>query len=728
MKKSPLFKGKMYQKAILPVLLIAIIMSIFVVPVSADTISKDPYDTYTYWTAPGNRVASNATPMYEYDTTITAANLGLEAFSTPSDVFIDNKGFIYLTDNGNSRIIVMNSDYTLNKVMTSFNYNDEVLELNKPSSVFVTEKGELFVCDTENARVIIGDFDGNASKILYLPDDDVIPSNFIYKPEKVVVDKEGYIYVLSTGSYYGAVMYDDEFKFSGFYGANSVKSSVLDIFTKIYELYIMSDSQQANKQKQLPYCFTDLAIDEENFVYTATAPSSTTTSNVGQLKKLSPSGINVLKNKTTKTVSAAENFNFSDGLGIKYPDTGNLRYAWRTSYIISMDVDSYGYMYGLCSAYGHVFVYDQSCNQLTVFGGGLGKGEQEGTFGRPINIQVDDITEKVYIVDAANNSLTVYKPTNYGALVKKAQALTNEGNYVEAQKLWKEALTFDRNSQLAYRGLARAALVSGEYETTLEYAKIGYDQDTYASAFTFVRNDYLAKNFVWLFGLAIVVIGGLIFGYTYMKKKEKKLFKDPALATMFKSVFHPFEGSQQIRYYDKGSTKLATILLVLYFITTVCSEIYYGFMYVMVDKSSYSAGFSLIRTFGLVLLWTVVNWGLTTLFQGKGTMKHVYIVTCYALIPQIVCTVITTILSNILAPEEGLVITAIIFVGLALTAIMLCVGIMTVHEIGFFKFLTMTIVIIFGMLVCVFVIMMVFVLLQQLFTFIGTVYKEVNYR
>ena len=75
-----------------------------------------------------------------------------------------------------------------------------------------------------------------------------------------------------------------------------------------------------------------------------------------------------------------------------------------------------------------------------------------------------------------------------------------------------------------------------------------------------------------------------------------------------------------------------------------------------------------------------------------------------------------------------IIITAIVVVGLALTAIMLCVGIMTVHEIGFFKFLTMTIVIIFGMLVCVFVIMMVFVLLQQLFTFIGTVYKEVNYR
>ena len=124
----------------------------------------------------------------------------------------------------------------------------------------------------------------------------------------------------------------------------------------------------------------------------------------------------------------------------------------------------------------------------------------------------------------------------------------------------------------------------------------------------------------------------------------------------------------------------------------------------------------------------VVNWGLTTLFQGKGNMKQVYIVTCYSLIPMIAGSVLTTILSNVLAPKEAIVITGIQVVAIAFTAIMLSVGIMTVHEIGFFKFLAMAFVIVLGMLVCVFVIMMVLVLLQQLFTFIGTIYKEVAYR
>ena len=727
MNKNPLLKGGMYRKAILLVLIVGILTSIFMVPVSAARMSQDPYDTYTYWTAPGDKKDVSSAAMYEYETTITGADLGLSVFSTPTDVFIDDAGLIYFTDNGNNRIIVMNPDYSLKTIIESVNYKGETLTFNKPSSAFVTKKGDIYIADTDNSRVVITDINGVVSNVLYLPDDDVIPDNFLYKPEKIVVDTEGYVYVLSNGSYYGAVMYDNNFEFSGFYGANSVSGSILDIFTRIYELYIMSDAQRENKDKTLPFCFTDISVDEDNFIYTATAPAQSNSTNTGQLKKLSPNGINVLKNKTTTTVSSAESFNFSDGLGMQFPNMQGY-YAWRTSYITSMDVDSYGYMYGLCGTYGHIFIYDQECNQLSVFGGGLEEGGQQGTFCKPVNIQVDDKTEKVYVVDQLLNSLTVYKPTPYGSLVKKAQALTNSGDYVESEKYWNEALTYDRNSQLAYRGLSRAALMKEEYETTLEYAELGFDQDTYASAYTFVRNDYLTENFVWLLGVAVAVVGGLIFFFVYMKKKEKKLIKNPAVSTMLNCVVHPFEGSQQVRYYNKGSAKLATLVLVIYFITTVCSEIYYGFMYKMMDKSNYSAGFSLIRTFGIVLLWTVVNWGLTTLFQGKGNMKQVYIVTCYALIPQILGSVLTTILSNVLVPEEALVITAISVVCLALTAIMLCVGIMTVHEFGFFKFITMTIVIVLGMLVCVFVIMMVFVLLQQLFTFAGTIYKEVSYR
>ena len=424
---------------------------------------------------------------------------------------------------------------------------------------------------------------------------------------------------------------------------------------------------------------------------------------------------------------SAEGFNFSDGRGMKYAASTQYM-AWRSGNLCSMDVDSMGYMYGLCQTYGHIFIYDQECNRLSVFGGGLSAGTQKGTFNKPVNIQINDNNNDILVVDEVGNSITIFKETEYGALVKKAQQLTNNGDYVEAKEYWQKALTYDRNLQLAYRGLARAALIEEDYETTLHYAKLGFDQDTYSAAYGFVRNDYLTENFVWIFLLAVAVIAGVIAVGVYCKKKEKKLITNPKVATMFSCVVHPFEGAKQVRYYNQGSARLATVVLVIYFIVSILSDIYTGFMYNMLDKGSYSAAFTVVRTVGLVLLWSAVNWGLTTLFQGKGTMKQVYMVTCYALIPLIIECILNTILSNVLTPEEALVMSAISVVCIALAAIMLCVGIMTVHEFGFFKFIVMTLVIILGMLICVFVIMMVFVLIQQLFTFVGTLINEVTYR
>ena len=726
MNKNRFLKGVL-GRMVAFLLMLVMLMSVFAVSASAESISKAPYDSYTYWTAPGTKWSVSSTPMYEYYETIDAASLGVSALKDPADIFTDIKGNIYVVDSGNGRLLVINPDYTLKTVISDLVYGDQTLSFVGAQGVFVTTDQKIYIADTENARVIVTNLEKEVLDLLVLPDADVIPESFNYRPAKVAVNSEGFTYILSDGSYYGALLYKPDGSFSGFYGSNSVEGSILGVFEKIYEMIFVNDEKKMNEEKSLPYSFTDIAIDENDFIYTATGAVSTTVSNQGQLKKLSPGGTNVLKNKTKSQVTSAEATNFSDGVGVKYslPAGG---YGWRVTNVGSMDVDKYGYMYGLCKTYGHVLIYDQECNQIGVFGGGVGAGSQNGIFTRPISVHVNDLNQDVLVLDTINLNVTIFKQTEYGALVKQAQGLTTDGYYVEAKPYWEKALFYDRNQQLAYRGLARAALIEEDYETTLHYAKLGYDQDTYASAFVYVRNDYLARNFVWIFGIAILLIGGIIAYMVYAKKHEFQLIKNTKVRTMFMSVVHPFEGAKQVRYYGEGSARLGTVLLVLFFLTTVISEIYTGFMYNMFDKSSYSAAFSLIRTFGVVLLWSVVNWAMSTLFQGKGKMKEVYIVTCYALIPLIINNVLATMLTNVLSPEESLVISAINVVCIALTGIMLCVGIMTVHEYGFFKLLVMTIVVLLAMLVAIFVILMMYVLIQQLITFVITIYKEVNYR
>lgn len=708
-------------------LVLVVLVSAFGMTASADQISTVPYDTYTYWTAPGVKNAVSSTPMYELDRIITGADLGISAMKEPKDVFTDAKGLIYIMDSGNGRVIVLNPDFTLKTIIEKLSYKGEELSFVGAGSVFVTKNQKIYIADTEGGRVIITNLNSEVSDILTLPEDDIIPENFTYRPSKIAIDSNGYTYILSEGSYYGALLYKPNGEFSGFFGSNTVETSILGVFERIYELFFVSETKMAARVSALPFSFTDITVDNQDFIYTATGATSLTVSNTGQLRKLSPSGINILKDKTHTKVTGADGTNFSDGIGIKYPNFEGY-YAWRVTDLCTMDVDNDGYMYGYCRNFGHVFIYDQGCNLLSVFGGGTMDGDQEGRFARGNAIQYNDVTGDILIVDYTNLNLTVYKETEYGKHVKAAQVLTNAGSYSEAKPHWEEALKYDRNSQLAYRGLARAALVEENYELCLEYAKLGYDQDTYASAYKFVRNEWLTNNFVWLFLIVAVFVGGIIFLLVYTNKHKVKLIKNVKVATMFGSIMHPFDGASQIRYYNNGSTLLATGCMVLFFLSSVISDMNYGFMYNIFDKSSYNIFFPILKNFGIVLLWVIANWGMSTLFEGKGRIKDVYIVTCYALIPLIANNLILTALSNFITPEEALVMNAVNFVCTALALIMLSIGTMTVHEFGFFKFLVMTLIVIIAMLVVVFVILMIFVLIQQLSSFVSTLYKEVSYR
>lgn len=711
-------------------LVLLMLTSIFVVSASAENIGESAHDNYSYWanTTGRDSFPVSSTPVYELDRVITGADLGISAFNDSRDIFTDAKGLIYVMDTGNGRVVVMNPDLTLNTVITGLTYNGETLDFTGAGGVFVTKEQKVYIADTEHERVIVTNLEGVVSAILVLPDADIIPDDFTYRPAKIAIDSKGYTYVLSEGSYYGALMYKPDGEFMGFFGSNSVTATILGAFERLYEIIFVSESKLNSREKKLPYSFSDIVVDSQDFIYTATGATSTTTAGSGQLKKMAPGGKNVLSNKTGKNQTSAEVTNFSDttsGITLALP---NGSYISRVTDMCSMDVDPMGYMYGLCRNFGHVFIYDQECNVLGVFGGGFTEGAQKGTFARPCSIQYNDLTDEIFVLDATNINITVYKPTEFGNLVKQAQHLTVDGSYLDAKPYWEQILTKDRNYQLAYRGLAKAALLEKDYDKCIEYAKIGLDQATYSSAYKFVRNNWIGDNISWLGAILVVVVGGAIYLGLRLKKRGVKLVTNEKVITMFHSVVHPFEGSQQVRYYNKGSTKLATICMVLFFLTSVISDMNYGFMYRSFDKSGYSIFFPIIKNFGIVLLWTVANWGMSTLFEGKGTMKQVYIVTCYALIPIIANNLIQMALSNFITPEEALIMNAINVVLIAVALIMLSVGIMTVHEYGFFKFLIMSVVVIFAMLVVVFVILMIFVLIQQATSFIRSLYNEIIFR
>ena len=158
-------------------------------------------------------------------------------------------------------------------------------------------------------------------------------------------------------------------------------------------------------------------------------------------------------------------------------------------------------IFGLDAARGRVFEYDQEGRLLNIFGS---SGYQAGSFQTPCAIEGYD--GKVYVLDSTKNTLTVFEPTTYGALIEEATQLYNDGRYQEARTIWKQVLEYNVNCELAYTGIGKALYESGEYQEAMVYLELGYDREAYSQAFSDYRMEVLRKYAPYVLTGTLVLI------------------------------------------------------------------------------------------------------------------------------------------------------------------------------------------------------------------------------
>ena len=103
------------------------------------------------------------------------------------------------------------------------------------------------------------------------------------------------------------------------------------------------------------------------------------------------------------------------------------------------------------------------------------------------------------------------------------------------------------------------------------------------------------------------------------------------------------------------------------------------FLFLNQAPEDFNAFFTLLKTIGLVALWCLANWLVCTLLSGNGKLKEVFIATVYALIPYIVWTVISVVLTWILPLSGAGLINGINTVMLIYTFFLLSVATMKMY-------------------------------------------------
>lgn len=678
---------------------------IFAIPLSVN--AALPTDSYTYWEDVGTaRKSVYNKPMYNADFALSASQLGIKEFAQLKYVCTDNANNVYLLDS-DSRIVVLDSNFKLLREIGKVGGTESY---DKSNSIYVHTDGTIYICDTKGGRIIHSNGVGELIEIISLPESPLIPDDFIYAPTHFQIDKNGYMYIISDGSYYGALLYSPERVFLGFYGANDVKSSVATVLKNIANRLLPNNEKKSNTAKVLPYCFVGITMDEDGFIYTCNG-YTTNTDRSGQIRKLSPGkGGNILDSSTVNFVDTKVN-------------TTKYKGFFRQN-ICDIEVDDGGLIYGLESIHGKIFVYDSLCRIITVFGGGMLEGTQVGAFSGANSIALKNGSEQILVSDGVTNLITVFKVNEFGSRVKELMTLTLDGDYDLAKDGWLNVIKEDANFQPAYSAVANAYVGESNYMLAMEYAKKGYDRETYSVAFEYVRKDFINRNFIWIFILSIIVLVTIVTFLAVTTKKKITLIKNRELNLLLSVPLHPVNTFAMIKEKGYGSVLLSVILIAAFYVVTVLQTLAGGFMFTVYDSDTFNSIWVLARTVGFVLLFIISNWLVCLLSGGRGTFKDITVVTCYSLIPLVVQRVIYIVLTHLLLPSEAEFLGILNVIAMIYFVILLLLGLSAIHDFEFGRLIGTCLLSLVGMAVIIFFIILLVILAQQFYGFIITLISE----
>jgi hypothetical protein len=174
--------------------------------------------------------------------------------------------------------------------------------------------------------------------------------------------------------------------------------------------------------------------------------------------------------------------------------------------------------------------------------------------------------------------------------------------------------------------------------------------------------------------------------------------------------------------------KIAMVIVFLLFVAMIADRQLTGFQF----NDNYVKIFNvvplLVQSVVYYFTWVVGNWSICTLLDGEGTFKKIAIYSAYSLVPYIVCTFISVILSNVIVQDESIWITAISVLGMGWSIVLMIQAMKAAHQYSFSKTLVSMLLTLVAMLLILFLAILLLSLFQQVYVFGYSVYTEIAYR
>ncbi len=641
--------------------------------------SSTPYGTFSIGT--GDWMIRTQTAYTPYQTVVFEGN-------EPEDLFVDQDGTLYIADTKNSRILIIANN-------ESRSIGEGIL--TEPKGVYVKDS-KVYVADSGNGKVHLFDKEGKLLQEFGKPDSPLFGKNEKFLPKKIAVDRKENLYVVLESAPNGVALLNNQGEFFSYFASNRTNTSAKMIMQRMF----YTQKQKSQLLKNLPPSVTNVCLDESGLLYTVTMDQRN-----NPLKKFNISGKNLLENK--------------------------LHY-YNTSFI-DLDVNDKGNIYAIDN-YGAIFEYDSFGNLLFIFGGYSHEDERVGLINSPSAIDVTD-DGYIYALDKQKSIIQIYKSTSFADEVHTGVNLYKDGFYTKGQVVWEDVLKMNNQFILSYQALAKAYFKNGETQKALEAFELAEDRTGYSQAFWEVRNDWLQKNlgiFILLFlllSLVWMIVGRLEKKKGFLKKQLSRITEKPYIAQFLftrQILRKPTDAYYDLKVMGKASVLSATVLYLWMLILQITNIYVKGFLF-RSGSIIYSNLVEEILWVAIPLaLWIVANYMISTINEGEGKFRDVYVGTAYAFTPYLLGMLPLQLITNVLTINESFIYTFGHTIILAWSGVLLFLMVKEIHNYQFFETVKIILITLFCMSLMVLLGLLIYILVDTQYEFIYSILQELRIR
>lgn len=212
-----------------------------------------------------------------------------------------------------------------------------------------------------------------------------------------------------------------------------------------------------------------------------------------------------------------------------------------------------------------------------------------------------------------------------------------------------------------------------------------------------------------------------------MKTIPWRAVKETMLDFPLYIISRPFKGFDEMKNLKRGDMRYVIAILIIHGLVALSSEAGMGFIITEFYEATPVVYIPYILTmaYAPIALFVIANWSVTTITDGKGSLKYILMAYAYTLFPYIICRLIGLALSNYVTLNEAAFATFFLVFATVSQYFYLFIALIIIHEYTFTKAVLTVILTIIAMLIITFVIALFISLASEVVMFALTVYQEV---